>query len=52
MMTMMGCLVLTPLAMALEGPKVVGVWDAALQAGYSPRRLINSGLLSGLYFYL
>lgn len=51
-MTMLGCLVLTPLALAMEGPKVASVWNAALSAGYRPVSLIKNGLLSGLFFYL
>lgn len=51
-MTMLGCLVLTPLALAMEGPKVTGVWSAAVNAGHSPASLIKNGFLSGLFFYL
>lgn len=51
-MTMLGCLVLTPIALAMEGPKVAGIWNAALSAGYRPHNLIKTGLMSGLFFYL
>lgn len=51
-MTMLGCLVLTPMAFVMEGPRVASVWSAALNAGRTPAGLIKNGLLSGLFFYL
>lgn len=51
-MTMLGCLVLTPAALWVEGPKVAGVWNAALSAGHSQRSLVKNVLLSGVFFYL
>lgn len=51
-MTMLGCLVLTPLALGIEGPKAASVWSAAVSAGHSPRSLVKNAFLSGLFFYL
>ncbi|CAM9301390.1 unnamed protein product, partial [Hapterophycus canaliculatus] len=51
-MTMLGCLVLTPAALLIEGPKVAGVWNAALRAGHSQRSLLKNVFLSGFFFYL
>ncbi|CAM9915583.1 unnamed protein product, partial [Discosporangium mesarthrocarpum] len=51
-MTMMGCLLLTPAAIALEGHKVVGIWQAAVEAGGKPTRMRRIMFLSGLFFYL
>ncbi|CAM9466781.1 unnamed protein product, partial [Scytosiphon promiscuus] len=51
-MTMLGCLVLTPAALLIEGPKVAGVWNAALSAGHSQRSLLKNIFLSGFFFYL
>ncbi|CAM9647432.1 unnamed protein product [Ectocarpus sp. 4 AP-2014] len=51
-MTMLGCLVLTPAALWVEGPRVASVWNAALSAGHSQRSLVKNVLLSGVFFYL
>lgn len=51
-MTMLGCLVLTPAALLIEGPKVTGIWNAALTAGHSQYSLAKNVFLSGAFFYL
>ncbi|KAG5178423.1 triosephosphate/phosphate translocator [Tribonema minus] len=51
-MTMMATCVLTPLALVLEGPKLRGLWAAAVAAGASPGRLWRDIALSGVFFYL
>ena len=51
-MTMLGCLVLTPAALLVEGPRVAGVWNAALAAGHSQYSLAKNVFLSGFFFYL
>lgn len=51
-MTMLGCLVLTPAALLIEGPKVAGVWNAALAAGHGQYSLAKNVFLSGFFFYL
>lgn len=52
LMTMVGSVVLIPLAVALEGPRVAGVWSSALSAGQTTPSLVKNCLLGGLFFYL
>lgn len=51
-LTIMSFLLLLPFAAVLEGAKLKAGWQAALAAGHSAKYLINTGLVSGLFYYL
>lgn len=52
-LTIMSFLGLIPLALVMESPlKLKAGWDAAIKAGHSAQYLINTSLVSGLFYYL
>ena len=51
-MTIMATLVLTPLAAVVEGPKLPGLWAAAIKGGATSASMVRHIAFSGIFFYL
>lgn len=51
-MTIMATVMLTPFALAVEGPRFRTLWSAAMAAGHTKASIVRGSLLSGLFFYL
>jgi solute carrier family 35, member E1 len=51
-MTIMATLVLTPLAAVVEGPKLPGLWAAAIKGGATSASMARHIAFSGIFFYL
>lgn len=51
-MTIMATFMLAPFALAVEGPQLKGLWDAAMTAGHTKATLVKGTLLSGIFFYM
>mmetsp|Transcript_18397 Transcript_18397/g.24278 ORF Transcript_18397/g.24278 Transcript_18397/m.24278 type:complete len:372 (+) Transcript_18397:75-1190(+) len=50
-LTIMACVLLTPVALALEGSKLSSAWDSALATGTDSKTIIIWTLLSGFFYY-
>lgn len=51
-MTIMATLMLTPFAIAVEGPKFRALWDVAMAAGHTKAAIMKGTVLSGIFFYM
>ncbi|CAM9453926.1 unnamed protein product [Choristocarpus tenellus] len=51
-MTIMATFMLAPFAAIVEGPRLMGLWEAAIAAGHTSRAIYTGTILSGLLFYM